>query len=138
MSTKLSSTPNKKTWSTTVRLPDVGKSAKRVSHNALIRLFHHLNRPTNTDSARPSEAQRQLIVTGFILGVVSILTSIFPICGLPTSIAGLLIGVYGRRKTRALHTMSSWAIALSLAGLALSLLYIIVTMALYVNRQLLS
>jgi hypothetical protein len=128
--------PNKKPRHTTISLPDMGQSARRVSHNALLRLFRHLNGPVYTSSARPSEAQRQLVVTGFILSVISILTSIFPICGLPIAICGLLIGIYGRRTSRAFHTMTSWIIALSLTGLALSLLYTIVTMSLYVHSLL--
>lgn len=129
--------PNKKAKRTTTLLPDLpvmGQSAKRVSHNALLRLFHHLSRPVYTSSVRPSEAQRQLAVTGFILGVVSIVTSIFPVCGLPISICGLWIGVSGHRKSLALRTMTSWTIWLSLAGLALSLLYIILTITISLYR----
>jgi hypothetical protein len=136
--TKILPDPDKKTGRTTIRLPEVRQSAKRVSQNAVLRLFHHLSGPTNTASARPSESQRQLVVTGFILGVVSILTFIFPVCSLPASICGLLIGIYGRRKSRALHTMATWAIVLSLIGLILSLLYIIITMAVYAHRHLTS
>ena len=116
--------PKKKSRTTTI-LPEMGQSAKRVSQNAVLRLFRHLSGPVYTSSARPSEAQRQRVVTGFILSVVSILTSLFPICGLPISICGLWIGVSSRRKSPALHTMASWTIALSLTGLVLSLLVII-------------
>jgi hypothetical protein len=118
--------PNKTKKRTTILLPDVGQSAKRVSNNALLRLFRHLSGPVSTSSARPSEAQHQLVVTGFILGVFSILTFLFPICGLPTAICGLLIGIHARRQSQAFNTMSFWTIGLSLAGLALALLYIIV------------
>ena len=122
--------PNKKRR-TTMLLPEMGESAKRASHNALLRLFRHLSRPASASLARPSETHRKLVVTGFILSVVSILTSILAICGLLTSICGLLIGIYSRRKSPALHTMVSWTIALALLGLALSLLFLLSP---YVNR----
>ncbi len=125
--------PNNKTRPPTMLIPDMGQSARQASQDALQRLFRHLSGPVHTSSARPSESQRQLVVTGFILSVVSILTAIFPICGLPIAICGLSIGIYSRRKLQAFHTMTAWTIGLSLAGLALSLLYTIVTMSIYVH-----
>jgi hypothetical protein len=133
--TKLLPDPDKKSGRTTIRLPEVGQSAKRASQKATLRLFRHLNGPVYTTATRPSESQRQLVTTGFILGVVSILTFIFPICSVPVSICGLLIGIYGRRKSRSLYTMASWAIALSLIGLMLSLLYILITMMLHAHSH---
>ncbi len=128
--------PNNKTRPPTMSIPDMGQSARRVSQDALQRLFRHLSGPVYTSSARPSESQRQRVITGFILSVVSILTAIFPICGLPIAICGLSIGISSRRKLQAFHTMTAWTIGLSLAGLALSLLYTIVTMSIYVHSLL--
>jgi hypothetical protein len=119
--------PNPKKRRTTILLPEVGKSAKRVSNNALLRLFRHLNSPISTSSARPSEAQHRLVITGFILGVLSLVTSFLYIFGLLTSICGLSIGIYARRKSPAFHILASWTIALSLAGLIISLLFFIIT-----------
>lgn len=120
--------PDKKPRRTTTLLPDMGETAKRASHNALLQLFHHLlSRPIAKSAERPSNAQRELVVTGFILGVLSIVTSFFPICGLLTGICGLGIGIYSHRQLRALYTMASWAIGLSLAGLVLSLLLTVIT-----------
>jgi hypothetical protein len=116
--------PNKKK-PTTILLPDVGQSAKRISHNTLRRVFRHLSGPLPTSSVGPSEAQRHLAITGFILGVVSILTCFFPPSSFPTSICGILIGIYDYRKSRALQTIGSWTIALSLTGLVISLLLIL-------------
>jgi hypothetical protein len=113
--------PNKKK-PTTMLLPELGQSAKRVSHNTLRRVFRHLTGPLSTSSARPSEAQHQLAITGFILGVVSILTCFFPPSSFPASICGILIGIHDHRKSRALQTIGSWTIALSLIGLVISLL----------------
>lgn len=115
--------PKNKKKRTTTLLPDMGQSAKRVSNTALLRLFRHLSGPVSTSSARPSKDQHQLVVTGLILGVLSILTSPFPICGLPAAIGGLAIGIYARRKSHAFYTMVTWTIILSVAGLVLSLLF---------------
>ncbi len=121
--------PNKEKNRTTMLLPEMGQSAKRFSNNALLRLFRHLNGPVSTSSARPSEAQHQLVVTGFILAVLSILTFLFPICGLPTAICGLVIGVYARRKSQVSNTIAFWTIVLSLTGLVLTL--VTITTSLY-------
>jgi len=118
------SNPNKKPRPTTMLLPDVGQSARRASHNALLRLFHHLSAPVYTCTVRPSETQRQLVVTGFILSAVSIVTSFFPICGILTAISSLLIGIYGRRQSPAFRIIATWTITLALIGLTLSLISI--------------
>jgi hypothetical protein len=109
---------------------------KRIHRHVLRKVFRRLNRTTPTRrSAAPTEAQRNLVLTGLVLGFISIFTAIFPICGLPTAIAGLLIGFYGRRTT-SLHMMSSWALALSLAGLILAFIYTIVTISIYFSSYL--
>src|SRR5215472_11036309 len=93
----------------------------------LRKVFRRLNQTGSAQrSAIPTEAQRNLVLTGLVLGFVSIFTAIFPVCGLPAALAGLLIGVYGRRTT-SLEVMSSWAFALSLVGLILAFIYLIVT-----------
>jgi len=120
--------PNKKPRRTTTLLPEVRQTARRASHNALQQLFHHLlSKPIAISLERPSEAQRNLVVTGFILGILSILTAIFPISGILTGICGLAIGIHSRRQSRALYTMASWVIGLSLAGLVLSLVITVIT-----------
>jgi len=120
--------PNNKKRRTTILLPEVGASAKRASNTALLRLFRHLNGPVSTGSARPSETLHRLVVTGFILGVLSIVTSFLSFCGLLVSICGLGIGIYARRKSPALSIMASWTIGLSLGGLLLSLLFIAISL----------
>ena len=119
--------PNQKKRRTTILLPEVGESARRVSISALLRLFRHLNGPVATSSVRPSEAQHRLVVTGFILSVLSLVTSFLYVCGLLTSICGLVIGVYARRNQPGLHIMATWTIGLSLAGLLLSLLFVTIS-----------
>jgi hypothetical protein len=110
---------------------------KQMRWRVLHRVFRRLNRTTPTrSSAVPTEAQRNLVLTGLVLGFISIFTAIFPVCGLPAALTGLLIGFYGRRTT-SLQVMSSWAFALSLVGLILACIYIIVTISIYFSNYLL-
>lgn len=107
-----------------------------IHRRILRKVFRRLNRTTAVRrSAVPSEAQRNLVLTGLMLGFISIFAAFFPICGLPIAITGLLIGFYGRRTT-SLHTMSSWACALSLVGLILAFIYTIVTISIYFSSYL--
>ena len=109
---------------------------KQIHRRILRQVFRRLNRTAPARrSAVPTEAQRNLVLTGLVLGFISIFTAIFPICGLPTAVTGLLIGFYGRRTT-SLHMMSSWAFALSLAGLILAFIYTIVTISIYFSSYL--
>src|SRR6266852_2977144 len=102
-----------------------------IHRHILRRVFRRLKRTTSVPrSAVPSEAQRNLVLTGLMLGFISIFAAFFPICGLPIAITGLLIGFYGRRTT-SLRTMSSWACALSLVGLILAFIYTILTISIY-------
>ncbi len=111
--------------------------SKQMPKHVLRKVFRQLNR---TGSARhstiPTEAQRNLVLTGLVLGFISVFTAIFPICGLPTALTGLLIGFYGRRTT-SLQVMSSWAFALSLVGLILAFIYTMVTISIYFSDYLL-
>ena len=109
---------------------------KQIHRRILRRVFRRLNQTKPVPrSAVPTEAQRNLVLTGLMLGFISIFTAFFPICGLLIAVSGLLIGFYGRRTT-SLHTMSSWACALSLAGLILAFIYTIVTISIYFSRYL--
>lgn len=83
----------------------------------------------------PTEDQRHLVLTSFVLGCVSIITAFFPICGLPIAVTGLLLGLYGHRTT-ALRTMSSWAVALSIIGLMLTFINIIVMISIFFSTYL--
>lgn len=78
----------------------------------------------------PTEQERKLVVTGIILGGFSIVSAFFPICGLPISIVGLTMGLAGRR-VGALYVQATWAVALSVIGLALSLVNIVVWISIY-------
>jgi len=128
-----------------IRVKNVNRDENQINGTWLLNLIHRrilrkvfrrLNRTTAVRrSAVPSEAQRNLVLTGLMLGFISIFAAFFPICGLPIAITGLLIGFYGRRTT-SLHTMSSWACALSLVGLILAFIYTIVTISIYFSSYL--
>lgn len=109
---------------------------KLIHQHVLCRVFHRLNRTAlDAHLVIPTETQRNLVLTGLMLGFISLFTAIFPVCGLPIAVTGLLIGFYGRRTT-SLHTMSSWAFALSLVGLILSFIYTIITISIYFSSYL--
>lgn len=77
-----------------------------------------------------TEAQRRQVVMGFMLGVFSIVTAFFPVCGLPFAIAGLLIG-FANRHTVTLRTVVLWGIGLSVIGLVFAIVNGIVTISMY-------
>jgi hypothetical protein len=106
----------------------------RSASNGLLHwLFQRLSR-TRPLLARTAatESQRNLVMTGLILGFFSIFASIFPPCGFLIALTGLVIGLYGRRTT-SLDLMSSWAIALSFFGLLLTIIYSVFTISIYVR-----
>lgn len=110
---------------------------KKMHWRVLREVFRRLNRTALARrSMVPTEAQRNLVLTGLVLGFISIFTAIFPVCGLPAALTGLLIGFYGRRTT-SLQLMSSWAFALSLVGLILAFIYTVVTISIYFSSYLL-
>jgi hypothetical protein len=110
---------------------------KHIHGRVLRKVFRRLNRMAPTRrSAVPTEAQKNLVLTGLVLGFVSIFTAIFPVCGLPAALTGLAIGFYGRRTT-SLQVMSSWSFALSLIGLILGFIYTMMTISIYFSKYLL-
>jgi membrane-bound ClpP family serine protease len=109
---------------------------KQIHRHVLRKAFRRLNRTAPARRmAVPTEAQKNLVLTGLMLGFVSIFAAFFPVCGLPIALTGLLIGFYGRRTT-SLQMMSSWAFALSLVGLILAFIYTIVTISIYLGNYL--
>jgi hypothetical protein len=80
--------------------------------------------------ALPTEDERRFVCTGFILSMFSIVAAFFPICGLPIAITSLVMGLAGRRVP-GLYTMATWAVALAIIGLGLTLANIIVGVSIY-------
>ena len=117
--------------------PESNWLLQQMHWRVLRKVFRRLNRMAPARRLQPpTETQRNLILTGLVLGFISIFTAIFPICGFPAAIAGLLIGFYGRRTT-SLQIMSSWAFVLSLVGLILAFIYTVVTISIYFSNYLL-
>lgn len=122
MSTQASSQVVLRTWR--------GQIQQRVYTATLRRMGPHLRRHRSV-----SVAQKNFILTGFVLGGCSIITAIFPICGLPMGLAGLFIGLHGRRYP-ALHTLATWGAALSIIGLALTMICMIIGLGVYFGHYL--
>ena len=112
------------------------QSLTRVPTTALYKTLNRISRPAPTATQRVTEGQRKLVLTSFILGGFSILTSFFPICGLPIAIAGLSMGISGYRVP-ALKTLASWGIVLSTIGLVLTLIFIVFSLGRYFGPYLL-
>jgi hypothetical protein len=98
---------------------------ERISLGILHRVSYPLDTPAPT-----TEAEKNQVLTGFILGALSIFTGFFPICGLPIAIAGLLMSLAGQRIA-ALRRIASWGVALSVIGLILALANIIISVTIY-------
>ncbi len=84
----------------------------------------------------PTEGERQFVCTGFILSIFSLFAAFFPICGLPIAISALVMGLAGRRIA-GLYTMATWAVALAVIGLGLTLVNIVISVSLYFSNYLL-
>jgi hypothetical protein len=87
------------------------------------------------DGSTATEAQEHFVLTAFVLGVLSIVAAVFPICGLPIAVSGLVMALAGRRIA-SLHTLATWSLALSLAGLTLTLINIIISISIYLTSYL--
>jgi hypothetical protein len=96
-----------------------------VAHHALI----------SRQGAVPTEQERNMVLTGFMLSILSIVTAIFPICGIPIACTGLVMGVIGRR-IRGVSKVATWTIVLSIIGGTLGLINIVITVGIYINRLL--
>ena len=117
MSTHSSSQSARRQWQ--------GQLQRQVYRITMRGLGTHLRR-----AHAVSRTEKNLVITGLVLGGCSILTAIFPICGLPMGVAGLIIGLHGRRHP-VLHTLATWGAALSVIGLALTIMCAIVGLGVY-------
>lgn len=86
--------------------------------------------------AAPTERERQFVCTGFILSIFSLFAAFFPICGLPIAITSLVMGLVGRRIA-GLYTMATWAVALAVIGLGLTLVNVIISVSIYFSNYML-
>jgi hypothetical protein len=79
---------------------------------------------------RPTAAQQQRVLTGFVLGIFSLFAAFFPICGLPIAIVAIIMGISGRRIL-ALRTIATWGLAFSIIGLVLTFVNICIAISIY-------
>ena len=67
-------------------------------------------------------------IAGLTLGIVSIISAVFPICGLPFALVGIIVSVLGRRSISR-RTMATIGLVLSIIGIALSVISSIISFA---------
>ncbi|GCE47124.1 hypothetical protein EI42_00643 [Thermosporothrix hazakensis] len=87
--------------------------------------------PVRSSYVAPDANQYHILFTGLVLGIFSIAASIFPVCGLPMALAGLVLSLLGRR-IGAFQKLASWSLLLAIIGCTLSLLNIGVMLGIYV------
>lgn len=61
-----------------------------------------------------------MAIAALVLGIIGLVAWLFPICGLPVAIVGLILGFIGRRSP-ARRTMATIGIVLCIIGLVLSI-----------------
>jgi hypothetical protein len=86
----------------------------------------------NSTPTPPTDSERQFVMQGFILAILSIFCSFFPVCGLPIAISGLIIGLVDYRARRQ-YKMTTLTIAFSIIGLALTLINVIISISIYLS-----
>ena len=74
--------------------------------------------PQSWDLAEPSDGTKGKATASLVLGVISIVTWIIPLFGLPTTIAGLVLGIKGLGPQRR---------GTAIAGIVLSIIFLVVT-----------
>lgn len=61
-----------------------------------------------------------LAIAGLVMGIISLVASLLPLCGFPLAIGGLVFSILGRKSSR--RTMATVGLVLSSIGMALTLL----------------
>lgn len=62
-------------------------------------------------------------ITSLILGILGVFASFFPVCGVPITIAGLILGILGLNRAR--KRLATAGIILSIIGLLISIIMLI-------------
>ncbi len=115
-------------------LRDTINAQRAYPTKVLGRAVRHLS--TDAQLVALTQDQKQLVLTGLVLGSASIIAVFFPICALPAAIAGLLLGLYGRYATP-LRRMALWTIIFSTIGLVLASINVIMLISTYISTYLL-
>ncbi len=104
---------------------------QRARHASQAMLRRTLSIPRTM--AAPTENQRRTVLTGFVLGVCSLFTALFPPCGLPIAITGIIMSSFGYR-VGALRKIAMTGLALSIVGLVLTMVSITIGVGIYILR----
>lgn len=80
---------------------------------------------------RPTESQKRIVLTGFLLSIVSLLLSFFPLGGIPIAVTAILMSRSGRHIS-VLRTVATWGVALAIFGLLLATINICITLGIYI------
>lgn len=111
----------------------MSQTQTRISTSALHRTLHRISRPSPAAAEPVTEAERKMVLTAFIMGGLSIITAFFPLCGLPIAIAGLVMGLSGRRVL-GLRNLATWSVLLSTVGLVLALVNTLISLSVHFLR----
>ena len=68
-----------------------------------------------------SDSRTGFAIAGLVLGIVSILSSWYPFCGLPLPIIGIVMSALGRRS-RSYRTMATVGLILSIIAIAIGVI----------------
>ncbi|MBV9691952.1 MAG: hypothetical protein JO202_19835 [Ktedonobacteraceae bacterium] len=104
---------------------------QRVRHASQAILRQTLSIPRTM--AAPTENQRRAALTGFVLGICSIFTALFPPCGLPIAITGIIMSSSGYR-VGALRKIAVTGLVLSIVGLVLTMASITIAVGIYIGH----
>ena len=66
----------------------------------------------------PSTKNDKLAISGFIIGIIGIVPCLFPLCGLPTSVIGLVLSIIGLKSSKR---------GLAITGIVLNGLWLLLT-----------
>jgi len=69
----------------------------------------------------PAERGGGFAIAGLILGIISIVAAILPICGFPISIVGIVMSALGRRSVSK-RTIATIGLVLAIIGIILAAL----------------
>ncbi|MBV8822827.1 MAG: hypothetical protein JO125_01900 [Chloroflexi bacterium] len=106
---------------------------QRVRHASNAFLRQTLSIPRTM--AAPTENQRRTALTGFVLGICSLFTALFPPCGLPIAITGIIMSSSGYR-VQALRKIAATGLVLSIVGLVLTIGSITFAVGMYLSHVL--
>jgi hypothetical protein len=81
------------------------------------------------DKATPVTSFSGLAIASLVLGVLSLCSVFFGLCGAPIPIIGLVLGILSLRKTPILRNLAIGGIALNGVGLLLAIVYSIAILA---------